>query len=975
MVFAYSPHRESGATLHIPSPTNSPHSDQNPALAQLRRSLSRSPSRGPAFRLVTSKSSSPTLNSPLSPSPLTPSRRSNTWGTDTTATSHDLKPLASPFLPNSKRKHRAGVRHLSPMRPTGRSLGIQRSPVRRILADSSDHGNAISFQSTSSGEGAENEGQTCEIGSEKMEISEPTAPHSAQERDNYLAPRHAINRRERPNGYFDIVKSSPLKRSEGSTNLDLASFGTPAKRRSLHGAPFGPDFNIFDYGLTSEKPNLATQAGEGATGINADQDSPNSFTPMPYRSSSLRRTTLQQRLDKPSMGKIRPSMDNLFDSRTPNSSETKARNRLSLDFPVPQVSRESPFSNENLPSASIHPAPLRRQETSESRTLQVSSRHPLARTISQSSSSSGLAQDSPTHVPIRHPDAHRTRGDHSWSLPFGSTRPMLHDVRTTNSSSEQSSFATPDNYKLAKPLPAAFMSTGLISKRNRNIDNESLEVGESVGNMPDTPCKRPTSLTSIPPQPTPDINLHKAKQARHTMHSFGTPSTPFNLQVSTAVGNGNTKSFPVFGSSFNSQASRRGSFTTPDDAEDALRSPLAIFQNKHNKSFDLPPTPTKQALDPGNSPSSNFRSPVSPSIHSVRREENVIRSPEIAVNCKSIFVSTPDAARGGGKSGSQSSPSSNVLRFRSLNSISSFSKRPQGYSRSHCPTPILKNSPSPSVSSKRTQNAKKTLPTASPVLERRDCTSPHTPLDAMAPPDPSGLSISAQGDKTVAAGYQIVNARSSFGMPATPTAPRDSFGRSSRFGSSLTPVHHSVPPEVDASITSKFDKVEPFNTGEFSQVFRVSSRSNQVNRQASFNSPFGKQSPGSTFSEQVWAVKKATKPYIGRRDRQRKLQEVEILKALGHADHTINYMDSWEYKDHLYIQTEFCEEGTLESFLEKAGQNARLDDFRIWKIMLELSLVRLSCIVSSFRANSLFRASGIFTILASYTWISNLPIF
>jgi mitosis inhibitor protein kinase SWE1 len=49
-------------------------------------------------------------------------------------------------------------------------------------------------------------------------------------------------------------------------------------------------------------------------------------------------------------------------------------------------------------------------------------------------------------------------------------------------------------------------------------------------------------------------------------------------------------------------------------------------------------------------------------------------------------------------------------------------------------------------------------------------------------------------------------------------------------------------------------------------------------------------------------------------------------------------MDSWENNGHLYIQTEFCEEGSLDGFLAQAGLKARLDDFRIWKILLELSL-------------------------------------
>jgi mitosis inhibitor protein kinase SWE1 len=90
--------------------------------------------------------------------------------------------------------------------------------------------------------------------------------------------------------------------------------------------------------------------------------------------------------------------------------------------------------------------------------------------------------------------------------------------------------------------------------------------------------------------------------------------------------------------------------------------------------------------------------------------------------------------------------------------------------------------------------------------------------------------------------------------------------------------------------------------------------------------------------EKVWAVKKSRHSYSGAKDRQRKIQEVDVLKTLGHSDHIVTFVDSWEEQGHLYIQTEFCEEGTLDVFLAQVGLKARLDDFRIWKMLLELAL-------------------------------------
>ena len=51
-------------------------------------------------------------------------------------------------------------------------------------------------------------------------------------------------------------------------------------------------------------------------------------------------------------------------------------------------------------------------------------------------------------------------------------------------------------------------------------------------------------------------------------------------------------------------------------------------------------------------------------------------------------------------------------------------------------------------------------------------------------------------------------------------------------------------------------------------------------------------------------------------------------------------IDSWEHHGHLYIQTEYCSEGSLDTFLKAVGQAGRLDDFRIWKILLETAQVR-----------------------------------
>jgi mitosis inhibitor protein kinase SWE1 len=90
-------------------------------------------------------------------------------------------------------------------------------------------------------------------------------------------------------------------------------------------------------------------------------------------------------------------------------------------------------------------------------------------------------------------------------------------------------------------------------------------------------------------------------------------------------------------------------------------------------------------------------------------------------------------------------------------------------------------------------------------------------------------------------------------------------------------------------------------------------------------------------SPKVYAVKKTKKPYAGPADREKKLKEVHILRELRGHDHIVCYEDHWEHNSHLYIQTEFCEEGNLQRFLANAGNKGRLDSFRIWKILSEIA--------------------------------------
>jgi mitosis inhibitor protein kinase SWE1 len=166
--------------------------------------------------------------------------------------------------------------------------------------------------------------------------------------------------------------------------------------------------------------------------------------------------------------------------------------------------------------------------------------------------------------------------------------------------------------------------------------------------------------------------------------------------------------------------------------------------------------------------------------------------------------------------------------------------------------------------------------------------------------------------------------------PATPTTSREQAIYFANGQGGAVPIIGLTANDVDTSLTARFGSVTLHGVGEFSLVYRVSRSLNGAKDC----------SPGSQMTVGgVWAVKKTRRPYVGVRDRERKLREVTILKALCGHEHVIAFADNWESKGHLYIQTEFCENGNLKDFLSQAGFKGRLDDFRIWKILLELTQV------------------------------------
>ena len=149
-----------------------------------------------------------------------------------------------------------------------------------------------------------------------------------------------------------------------------------------------------------------------------------------------------------------------------------------------------------------------------------------------------------------------------------------------------------------------------------------------------------------------------------------------------------------------------------------------------------------------------------------------------------------------------------------------------------------------------------------------------------------------------------------------------------------------APRDLDEVLVSRFGKVEYIGKGEFSQVYKVAELTKSATKpqQVFFSTPTHRTPPSP--SSKFFAVKRLSLPFQGDKDRAVRLREVSVLKSLQGCDHILQLVDSWENKNNLYIQTEYCEEGSLDVFLSLVGVKGRLDDFRIWKVALEISQVR-----------------------------------
>lgn len=822
----------------------------------------------------------------------------------TSSTTPHLSPAFTPLRSSVKLSLRSAksAKTSTPSR-LARTRASPKSPLKRALSATPDSGNSGVARPSS--------------------LSSPGARLMEQENHHTISlrstPRKGIEKSSRHSFHLDVTGAAQqaflkaldvsadsqvtsttgaLKRSDATMNLDRPNQGSPvAKRRSLHGvanpAPTEEQnvfststiaFPTFDIHEDTFAEYELSGAGSGTQhdSLSSPPPPPPVLSNIPKRSSSLRKSTLQQRYgDKNSWGR-RTGERQLAQMSGEFSTPVRSRPRLSTDhFIPPPPPRDNPFT-----AGSPFPAPALFNVDNKSHQP-----HPLSKTLTTSTSGNSLTEETSLYAPAKVADRPRPH-PFSRSLPLNATRPLVRPAL------EHSKVVATPNHGHQLWI-GAFNSTGLISKVNRNPEDGA----DKKLAPPDTPCKKHSNPFATFPQPAGSA----MKRRVNSRSSFaGMPSTPFNPilgRTPDTFGNPG-KGLSIFQRGSASNSARRASILSMEMDDRKLFGDNVDLINSLDG--DVPPTPTKNTLTPSLS----------------NLSENSLESP----SANRTFPALLSAAR--------RVPSREPSCKLTLQSPSeSKDEVDEAYCRASQPTLstlTTQSSTPPKISQlplyhTQTIYAKMMFDNiASPLNGRR---TPHTPQESLLPIDTSRLSISQAGEGLGDNGMP---------PPVTPTTARDLRSSASIF---VTPVNARTSNlDIDASLYSRFDKVEQIGKGEFSTVYRVT----KLDHQSAFNMITGTPSDDPALSPskgQVFAVKKSKQPYQGPKDRDMKLREVRTLQALSHAEHVVQYVDDWEHNFHLYIQTEFCEEGTLDKFLSNVGRGGRLDDFRIYKILQDLCLV------------------------------------
>lgn len=648
------------------------------------------------------------------------------------------------------------------------------------------------------------------------------------------------------------------------------------------------------------------------------------------------------------------------------------RKRLAKDSPLPSATMvENALDDVASPSKDA----LRRHETSfyrDSPAPRLSNRmviHPFGpkersslahETRFSNSSENGSANSSPDPIPRV-----RSRTTTNTASPARRT----HERRPTAESVDPiSHYLTPQNFKSVKPLQAAFMSTGLVSKRNRARENsEGADGGSDAFSLPLKPPNFGHALGLR------EVVAAASSHAPATTASNFMPDTPVKKATSAPL-----VPFPKFAPVLKAQVGANISGLGPSPL--GVQSPARDFSANDvcRGSPNLPDSNESPTFGLMNIGLPNASTPVALSARhgaafdDLRRSR---RSPDPDVIQLPTLVTGDNTEDDGNLSDVIHSPSVQSGRIRDVHRLQKgkrtitppTSSGPQAPSRKLLSIDTVKAAGAPKTLRVRSAGlGKRALSrNASFVRDSRIGTEagaevngetllPSTPLvstaallpgeeglvpmtptrnaaqikwfeaaQVLTTPSPSSRRQAAQ--KLRAHRLELMQNRTKSRLSEsstcqdTPqrvtTAAADSTHEPGESTSDIRRRSHEL-----SHLETEFTVEETIGSGEFSEVLKAVSRSTGY----------------------AYAVKRMKRAYLGPRDRLRRLEEVDVLRALSTSGkphpNIVSLFGAWEEEGHLHLQLELCPLGSLAFFLEEYGQQVgALDEPRLWKILAELS--------------------------------------